>query len=54
MAPLPVIDYVVVHELVHLIEKSHSKTFWEKVKILMPDYEKHREWLRENGYLLKL
>ncbi|MBE8540158.1 YgjP-like metallopeptidase domain-containing protein [Geoglobus acetivorans] len=54
MAPLPVIDYVVVHELVHLEEKNHSKTFWNKVKMLMPNYEKHKEWLKKNGHLLRL
>jgi len=54
MAPLPVIDYVVVHELVHLEEKNHTKSFWTKVKMLMPDYEKHKDWLKKNGYLLKL
>jgi hypothetical protein len=42
MAPLPVIDYVVVHELVHLEEKNHRKSFWRKVKVLMPDYEKEK------------
>jgi len=54
MAPLPVIDYVVVHELVHLEEKNHSKSFWTKVKMLMPDYEKHKDWLKRNSYLLRL
>ncbi|MDM7202741.1 MAG: SprT family zinc-dependent metalloprotease [Thermodesulfobacteriaceae bacterium] len=54
MAPLPVIDYVVVHELAHLEIKNHSKRFWNRVKILMPDYEKHKEWLKRNGYLLRL
>jgi len=54
MAPLPVIDYVVVHELVHLEEKNHTKSFWEKVKMLMPDYEKYKNWLKNNGYLLRL
>ncbi len=54
MAPLPVIDYVVVHELVHLEEKNHSKLFWDKVKMLMPDYKKHKIWLKNNGYLLRL
>ena len=54
MAPVPVIDYVVVHELVHLEEKNHAKSFWNKVKILMPDYEKHRDWLKKKSYLLRL
>lgn len=54
MAPLPVIDYVVIHELVHLEEKNHTKLFWNKVKMLMPDYEKYKDWLKKNGYLLKL
>jgi hypothetical protein len=53
MAPLAVIDYVVVHELAHLEEKSHSKIFWSKVKTIMPDYKKHIDWLKTNGYLLK-
>mgnify|MGYP003877815677 CR=1 FL=1 len=54
MAPLPVIDYVVVHELVHLEERKHSIAFWTKVKMLMPDYEKYKNFLKKNGYLLKL
>jgi len=54
MAPLPVIDYVVVHELVHLEERNHSKAFWEKVKMLMPEYEKHKEWLKEHEYMLRI
>ncbi|AZR73589.1 metal-dependent hydrolase [Anoxybacter fermentans] len=54
MAPLPVIDYVVVHELVHLEEKNHSKEFWNKVKMLMPDYKKYENWLKKNSYLLKI
>ncbi len=54
MAPLPVIDYVVVHELVHLQEKNHSKAFWMKVKLLMPDYQRHINWLNANGYLLTI
>jgi predicted metal-dependent hydrolase len=54
MAPLSVIDYVVVHELVHLEEKNHSESFWTKVKVLMPDYQKHHQWLKENGHLLRV
>jgi predicted metal-dependent hydrolase len=52
MAPLRVIDYVVVHELAHIEEKNHSRDFWNKVKIMLPDYEQHREWLKENRHLL--
>lgn len=54
MASLPVIDYVVIHELVHLEEKNHGKAFWGKVKMLMPDYEKNKDWLNKKSYLLKI
>ena len=54
MAPLQVIDYVIIHELVHLIEKNHSRTFWNKVRMLMPEYKKQQNWLKEKGYLLSL
>ncbi len=54
MAPLDIIDYVVIHELVHLIERNHSKSFWEKVRMICPEYEKYHDWLKENGYLLNL
>ncbi|HIJ59800.1 MAG TPA: M48 family metallopeptidase [Nitrospirae bacterium] len=54
MAPLTVIDYVVIHELAHIEVKNHSKRFWNIVKIMMPDYEKHRAWLKLSGYSLNL
>ncbi len=54
MAPLPVIDYVVVHELVHLQLKNHSREFWRRVGTLMPDYKQEMEWLEANGDLLSL
>jgi predicted metal-dependent hydrolase len=49
MAPLRVIDYVIVHELVHLTEKNHSEEFWERVRIFLPEYKKDRKWLKVNG-----
>jgi len=52
MAPCPVIDYVVVHELAHMREKNHSMRFWGLVAKTIPDYNKQRLWLKENGYLL--
>jgi predicted metal-dependent hydrolase len=54
MAPLPVVDYVVIHELVHLQVKNHSQKFWKAVEAIMPEYKIHRKWLRENGDLLGL
>ncbi len=54
MAPVPVIDYVVVHELVHLKMKSHSKEYWSRVKLIMPDYQSKIDWLEKNGHLLNL
>lgn len=54
MAPREVIDYVVVHELVHLQVRNHSKAFWGEVSNLMPEYLDRRAWLRENGHQLTL
>lgn len=52
MAPLPVVDYVVVHELCHIVEHNHSKAFWGKVKVILPEYKEAREWLKEKGQTL--
>ncbi|PTQ04664.1 M48 family peptidase [Vibrio splendidus] len=49
MAPNRVVDYVVVHELCHLIHHDHSPQFWKEVERVMPDYKEHKEWLRENA-----
>lgn len=54
MAPLLIIDSVVVHELVHLEVKNHSKAFWNKVGSLDPKYKEHKNWLKNNGHLLRL
>jgi len=52
MAPLPIVDYVVVHELAHIAESNHSARFWAKVLSIMPDYHPRRRWLKENGHAL--
>ena len=54
MAPLPMIDYVVVHELVHLKHRNHSKRFWSKVASILPDFGERQDWLEEHGHLLRL
>ena len=47
MAPMEVLDYVVVHELCHLKEMNHSKDFWVLVEGILPDYKERRKWLRD-------
>lgn len=54
MAPEDIIDYVVVHELAHIIEKNHSRAFWAQVESMQPDYKTRRAWLKNNGRLLDL
>lgn len=54
MAPIEVIDYVVVHEMCHLVHMNHSKEFWNLVESILPDYIKHKTWLKYNGFLLEL
>ncbi len=49
IAPAPVRDYVVIHELCHLIEMNHSKNFWRHVSQFCPDHKVARKWLRDHG-----
>ena len=53
MAPMIVIDYVIIHELVHTVHKNHSANFWNAVEAIMPDYKKAKKWLNKNGYKLR-
>ena len=49
LVPEPVMDYVIVHELCHLIHLDHSKAFWATLEKFMPDYKTRRAWLDEHG-----
>ena len=52
-APMFVIDYVIVHELAHLIEANHTPRFWNIIRAQIPKMEKARTWLSENGQVLE-
>lgn len=54
MAPLDIVDYVVVHELCHLKVMNHSKDFWNLVESILSDYREKREWLKVNGHRLSI
>lgn len=49
MAPPSVLEYVVVHELAHLVEPNHSRAFWQVVEKFIPDVQAPRRWLKNNA-----
>ena len=53
-APMYVLEYLVAHELAHLIEQNHTPEFWNIVSIQVPNYEKAKKWLKEKGQLLEI
>ncbi len=54
MLPTRVIDYIIIHELVHLIEFNHSKRFWDYVESAIPNYNEYRDWLRAHAILVRI
>jgi len=52
-APMSVIDYVIVHELAHLLEANHTPDFWNIVRAKVPGAEKSKAWLKAHGQLLE-
>lgn len=50
--PIEIIDYVIIHELAHLIELNHSKDFWNIVKMTDPEFQTHRKLLHKYRYEL--
>jgi len=52
MAPHSVVDYVVAHELCHLIQHNHSSAYWRLVESILPDYREAKAWLKVNGDVL--
>lgn len=51
-APEPVVDYLVAHEVSHLVHRNHGQRFWKHVARLYPDYLPHQQWLKDNGHKL--
>ncbi|MGC8492659.1 MAG: M48 family metallopeptidase [Syntrophobacteraceae bacterium] len=54
MAPEEIVDYLIVHELCHLVHHNHSEQYWALVASILPDHRQRRKWLRENAALLWL
>lgn len=54
MAPIGVIDYIIVHELVHLKIHTHNEKFWKEVQKMIPNYLEKKEWLVKNGFYLSI
>jgi len=52
-APMPVIDYVIVHELAHLIESNHTPRFWSIIRAKIPNMARAKAWLKDNGQTLE-
>ena len=53
-APMYVLEYLVAHELVHLLENNHTPRFWNILSIQVPNYERAKNWLKKNGQLLEI
>ncbi len=54
MAPIDVIDYVVIHELCHLLHMNHDRSFWRRVGSIMPDYKEKEAFLAKYGQAMTL
>jgi len=54
MAPMWVVDYVVVHELMHTCELNHARRFWEKVADVIPNYKECKQWLVDNQMAMEI
>ena len=52
MFPKEVIDYIIIHELSHIIHFNHSKLFWNTVKKFCPKFKEHKLWLKKNSQMI--
>lgn len=54
MTPPPVMDYIIIHELAHLVHPDHSPRFWNLVSCFCPRFHRHKTWLRNNNHILRV
>lgn len=54
LAPTPMVEYVVIHELCHLLQHNHSKAYWQEVERVLPNYRVCRAWFKTNGWNLQV
>lgn len=54
MAPHAVVNYVLIHEMCHLLHPNHSKKFWRSVSGLEPNYKQCKSWIKRNYYFLSI
>ncbi len=54
MAPIQVFDYILAHEMAHMIERGHTENFWRIVSRVISDYEDHKTWLQVHGVELNI
>ncbi|SPD73266.1 conserved hypothetical protein [uncultured Desulfobacterium sp.] len=54
MAPVPVLDYIITHEMVHLKYPNHSPEFWNELDKKMPNYREYENWLKQNGVKMSI
>jgi len=54
LCPSRIVEYIIAHEMVHIIEKKHTPEFWKKLEKIMPDYMTRKQWLAANGSGLTL
>ena len=54
MLPHKLIDFVIVHELAHILEFNHSKEFYKIISLIIPSYKLQQKQLKEYDYILEL
>lgn len=54
MAPVAVLDYIIMHEMVHLKYPNHSADFWNELDKKMPNFREQENWLKRNGVKMSL